>query len=185
MVVLICIAVFVLFVVWSVISYNDIVRLSKQTDHGWAQIRVQLQRRHDMVPNLVETVKGYASHEKETLDAVITARNTASAAVDGRETGRTAQAEGVLSGTLSKLFALKEAYPELKANVNFLKLQEEIASTEDRVAYARQIYNDVCNKFNTRIATFPGMLFKGIGSFKARELFEAEEGAEKAPVIKF
>jgi LemA protein len=185
MAVLICVAVVVLLAVWGVLSYNEIVRLSKQTDAGWSHIRVQLQRRHDMVPNLVETVKGYAAHEKETLDAVITARNAAASAVDDKQTGRAAQAEGVLTGTLSKLFALKEAYPELKANVNFLKLQEEIASTEDRVAYARQFYNDVSTKFNTKIATFPGMLIKGIGSFKERELFEAEEGAAVAPVVKF
>lgn len=164
--------------------YNNLVRMAKQVDNGWAQISVQLQRRHDLIPNLVETVKGYAAHEQETLQAVIEARNAAVSA-NGSNVQQAAQAEGALTDALSKLFALKEAYPDLKANTNFLKLQEELTSTEDRVSYSRQFYNDAVTKFNTAVTTFPGLIIANFGSFKERDLFEAEAAASVVPTVKF
>lgn len=167
-----------------IVLYNNLVRMAKQVDNGWAQISVQLQRRHDLIPNLVETVKGYAAHEQETLTAVIEARNAAVSA-NGSSVQQAAQAEGLLTGALSKLFALSEAYPDLKASANFLKLQEELTSTEDRVSYSRQFYNDAVTKFNTAVTTFPGLIIAKFGSFKERDLFEAEAAAAVAPTVKF
>lgn len=161
--------------------YNGLVKLRNRVDNAWAQIDVQLKRRHDLIPNLVETVKGYASHEKETLDAVIQARNSAIASQNAGNVAETAQAENALTGTLKSLFALSESYPDLKANQNFLQLQEELTSTEDRIAYARQFYNDEVRKYNTKIQTVPTNFVAGIGNFKEREYFEIAEG-EGEPV---
>ncbi len=167
-----------------VFLYNGLVSSRNRVDNAWAQIDVQLKRRHDLIPNLVETVKGYAAHEKATLDAVINARN---AAMAGQNVGvaQTAQAENVLSGALKSLFALSEAYPDLKANTNFLALQEELTSTEDRIAYARQFYNDEVRRFNTKIQTVPSNFVANIGNFTEREYFEVDD-ADKGPVdVKF
>jgi LemA protein len=143
---------------------------------------VQLKRRIDLIPNLVETVKGYAAHEKETLEGVINARNkamTASTVADQ------AAADNMITGALNKLFALQEAYPDLKANQNFLHLQEELTATEGRVAYARQFYNDIVQKYNTKIATFPTMIFAGMLRFTEREYFEAEDADREVPKVEF
>src|SRR6266478_954903 len=142
----------VIVLAWVAGAYNGLVRLRNQLENAWAQIDVQLKRRHDLIPNLVETVKGYAKHESSTFEKVIQARNMA---VSAKTVGERAEAENVLTGALKSLFAVAEAYPELKANQNFLALQEELTATEDRIAYSRQFYNDEVLKLNTRIQTFP------------------------------
>ena len=163
MIILIILIVVVLLLVFYVISlYNNLVKLRNRIENAWAQIDVQLKRRWDLIPNLVETVKGYASHEKETLDAVITARNSAMSASGPAEA---AQSENMLTGTLKSLFALSEAYPDLKANTNFLELQEELTSTESRIAFARQHYNDSVLGYNTKIQSFPANIVAGMFSF--------------------
>ncbi len=180
-IILVVIAVVALFVVF---AFNGAVRLRNRVDSAWSQISVQLQRRHDLVPNLVETVKGYAAHESSTLEAVTAART---GAVQAQQAGpaQQAQAENVLSGALRQLFALSESYPDLKANQNFLSLQEELTSTEDRIAYARQFYNDSVQKYNTKIQTFPTMVIAGMFNFSKREFFEAEQGSTEVPKVQF
>src|SRR5215471_16917314 len=165
-------------------AYNGVVRLRNRVDSAWSQIGVQLQRRHDLIPNLVETVKGYAAHERQTLEAVVQARNTA---VQAQQSGpaQQAQAENVLTGALRQLFAVAEAYPDLKANQNFLNLQEEITATEDRISYARGYYNDSVQQFNTKIQTFPRNLFAGMFNFQPRQFFQAEEGSQEVPKVQF
>ena len=172
----------VLLVLFLVSIYNGLVKSKNQVESAWAQIDVQLKRRLDLIPNLVETVKGYAAHEKETLEGVIAARNkamTASTVADQ------AAADNMITGALNKLFALQEAYPDLKANQNFLALQEELTATEGRVAYARQFYNDAVLKYNNKIQQFPGVLLAGPMKVSPREYFEAEEGAKTAPKVQF
>ena len=169
-------------VVWVIASYNGLVRLKNAVDGAWAQIDVQLRRRNDLLPNLVETVKGYASHEKETLERVIAARNASLSAKGPRDE---AAADNLVTGALRQLFALQEAYPDLKANQNFLALQEELTSTESRVAYARQYYNDNVQRYNTRIQSFPAMIFASMFRFTEREYFEADEGSREAPQVRF
>ena len=159
--------------------YNTLVTLRNRCDNGWSQIDVQLRRRYDLIPNLVETVKGYAKHEREVFERVTQARNAAIAATGVKDLGA---AENVLSGALKSLFAVAEAYPELKANQNFLLLQEELAGTESKIAYARQFYNDVVMKFNTRQQVFPANIIAGMFQFKLKEYFEIEEPAAKEPV---
>ena len=163
--------------------YNSLVRLRQQARNAWSQIDVQLKRRYDLIPNLVEAVRGYAAHEKETFDRVVQARN---AAVSAGGVAQQAQAENVLTGALRQLFALSEAYPDLKANQNFLALQEELSSTENKISFARQHYNDVVAAYNTRRLSFPAnVLAPGFG-FAAEEFFEIETPAEKtAPQVKF
>jgi LemA protein len=181
---LIVIAVVVaLLAVFVVITYNGLIRRRNQVDNAWSQVDVQLKRRLDLVPNLVETVKGYAAHEKATLEAVITARNAAMAAGPGPEAQ--GQADNMLTGALRQLFALSEAYPDLKANQNFLALQEELTSTESRVAYARQFYNDSVLEYHNKLDTFPTVLVAKMGNFPHREFFEAEDAARTAPNVKF
>lgn len=177
-VVLILVVVIVVPLVWGVLAYNGIVRLKNRVESAWAQIEVQLNRRHDLIPNLVETVKGYAAHEQATLENVIAARNRAVAA-----TGPAAQAEAekAVTGALANVFALSEAYPDLKANQNFLALQTELSETEDRVAYARQYYNDAVNRYNDKIQTFPGVFVARAAGFGEREYFQAE-GDARGPV---
>ncbi len=160
------------------LMYNGLVKLRNKVENAWAQIDVQLKRRHDLIPNLVETVKGYATHEKETLERVVQARNMAVAATGPQEQ---AQAENMVSGALKSIFALSEAYPDLKANQNFLNLQEELTSSEDRISYARQFYNDTVNRYNTKIQTFPSVFVAGMFRFNQREYFEAE-GDARGPV---
>jgi LemA protein len=167
---IIIVAVLVLLLLFFVLQYNGLVRLRNQVENAWSQIDVQLRRRYDLIPNLVETVKGYAAHERETLEAVVQARNAAIAAPGPAEQ---AQAENILTGALRQLFALSESYPDLKANQNFLALQEELTSTEDRIAYARQYYNDSVLGYNNKLQTFPSNLVASAFSFTEREYFEA------------
>jgi len=181
--VIIIVVLIVLVVLVFVAMYNGLVRLRNRVDNAWSQIDVQLKRRHDLIPNLVETVKGYASHEKETLDRVIQARNSA---MNAGGVAATAQAENMLTGALKSLFALSEAYPDLKANTNFLELQEELTSTEDRVSYARQFFNDSVLKYNNKIQTIPSNMIAGMFNFTAREFFEVEEPeAREVPKVEF
>jgi LemA protein len=156
--------------------------LRNRVDNAWAQIDVQLKRRYDLIPNLVETVKGYASHEKETLERVIQARNMAMAATGVEQQG---QAENMLTGALKSLFAVAEAYPDLKANQNFMQLQEELTNTEGKIAYARQFYNDSVMSFNTAIQSFPTNVLAGMFGFGEREYFEIEPAAAEAPSVQF
>ncbi len=180
----IIIVIVVLIAIVFVAGYNGLVRLRNRIDSAWAQIGVQLERRHDLIPNLINTVKGYAEHEKSTFEGVVAARNAAIAAKDsGPE--QQAQAENVLSGALRQLFALAEAYPDLKANQNFLSLQEELTSTEDRIAYSRQFYNDSVMKYDNKIQSIPSNLIAGMFGFKPREYFQAEQGASEVPNVQF
>ncbi len=176
---LVCLAV-VLVLVWTIVTYNRLVRQRNQVDAAWAQIDVQLKRRYDLIPNLVETVKGYAAHEKGTLDAVVQARNGAVAAANADPAGR-AEAENLLTQTLGRLFALAEAYPNLKANENFAALQSELANTEDKIAYSRQFYNGAVQTYNNATQTIPTNLIAGMMGFRAKEFFQTAEG-ERGPV---
>ncbi|MET0458887.1 MAG: LemA family protein [Ilumatobacteraceae bacterium] len=181
---LIVIAVLVvLLIVYGIAAYNGLIRRRNQIENAWSQIDVQLKRRLDLIPNLVETVKGYASHERETLDAVIKARNSAIAAPD--TPGAQAQADNALTGALRQVFALSEAYPDLKANQNFLALQEELTATEGRVAYARQFYNDSVLDYNNKLQQFPTVFFANALKFEKREYFEADEAARTVPTVEF
>jgi len=180
--IIIVVAIVVIAILIFVVQYNGLVRLRNRIDNAWSQIDVQLQRRHDLIPNLVETVKGYAAHERETLEKVVQARNQAVAAQGPAAQG---QAENVLTGALRQLFAVAEAYPDLKANQNFLNLQEELTSSEDRVAYARQFYNDTVLKYNNKIQTIPSNVIAGMFNFQEREYFEGEEEARTVPRVQF
>lgn len=162
--------------------YNNLVTLRNRVDNAWQNIDTQLQRRNDLIPNLVETVKGYAEHEKETLDAIAAARNAAISATTPEEK---MAADNVLTGALRQLFAVAEAYPDLKANTNFLQLQASLEETENKVSYARQSYNDCVLNYNNGIQTFPGNIFAGIFQFKPRTGFEAAEAAREVPQVKF
>jgi LemA protein len=163
--------------------YNSLVALRQQVKNGWSQIDVQLKRRYDQIPNLVETVKGYAAHEKETLERVIQARNAAVSATGVKDQ---AQAENMLTGALRQIFALSERYPNLKANENFLALQEELTATENRISFARQHYNDTVAGYNTKIQSFPANLLAGTFGFQEEEFFEIEDLAQReAPAVKF
>ncbi len=174
--------VVVLIVLFVIFTYNGLVQLRELVRSSWSQIDVQLKRRHDLIPNLVETVKGYAAHERSTLEAVIAARN---AAMGAQSLPDRQQAENVLTGTLRSLFAVAEAYPNLKANENFLMLQEELAGTEGKIAYARQHYNDVVQTYNTRIRIFPANLVAGPAGFTPEAYFEIEAGERSVPTVKF
>ncbi|HEY5887225.1 MAG TPA: LemA family protein [Acidimicrobiales bacterium] len=181
-VLLIVLAVIAVIVIFLVVTYNGLVKLRNRIENAWAQIDVQLKRRYDLIPNLVETVKGYASHERETLEAVTQARNMA---VNAQGVGEQAQAENMLSGALKSLFAVSEAYPDLKANQNFLNLQEELTGTEGRIAYSRQFYNDSVLRYNTKIQTFPAVVIAGMMRFTPREYFEAEPESRDAVQVSF
>ena len=171
----------VVVLIYFVGIYNGLVRARNETKNAWSQIDVQLKRRHDLIPNLVETVKGYAKHESETLEAVILARNAAVSAQGPKEAG---VAEGMLSAALGKLFALSEAYPDLKANQSFLALQEELTSTENKIGFARQAYNDAATRYNNQREVFPANLISG--GFEEAELFEVETPAEReVPKVEF
>jgi LemA protein len=175
----------VVVVILAVIGiYNRLITLRNMVDEAWAQIEVQLRRRFDLIPNLVETVKGYAAHERETLEKVTAARSAISQA--GSSVAEQAQAQNMLTGALKSLFAVTEAYPNLKADQNFLKLQEELTSTEGKIAYARQYYNDSVRGFNTAKQVFPANFISGMFNFKDREFYEIEEAAAREPVkVKF
>jgi len=168
--ILLVLIVFVL--VASIGMYNKLVSLRQQVKNAWAQIDVQLKRRYDLIPNLVETVKGYMKHEQETLEKVIKARNAALSATSVKDKS---VAEGQLTAALGGIFALSESYPELKSNENMLSLQEELKSTENKIGFARQYYNDTVTAYNTRLETFPSSIFASLGSFKPQELFELDE----------
>jgi len=176
-------AIIALLVIVAIVTYNSLIRSRNQVENSWSQIDVQLKRRIDLIPNLVETVKGYAAHEKETLDAVIKARNAAIAAPT--DPHAQAAADSQLTGALRQVFALSEAYPDLKANQNFLALQEELTATEGRVAYARQFYNDTVLNYNNKIQAFPTVIFANMLKFDKREYFEADEAAREVPKIGF
>jgi LemA protein len=179
---LILLAIVVALVIFVIVSYNSLIALRNRIENAWAQIDVQLKRRYDLIPNLVETVKGYATHEQETLQSVIQARNMAQAATG---VGEQAQAENMLTGALKSLFAVSEAYPDLKANQGFLQLQEELTGTEGRIAYARQFYNDTVYKYNTKIQAFPGLLFAKAFSFTEREYFETDDETRGPVQVEF
>ena len=176
---LLALGIVVLVVGWVILAYNGLVTLRNQLRNAWAQIDVQLKRRHDLIPNLVETVKDYMEYEEEVLTRVTEARSRAVAAQGPAEQ---AQAENALTGALRQLFAVVENYPQLKANENVMRLQEELTGTENRIAFARQFYNDTVMRFNTRIQTFPTNLIAGMLGFTAQEFFATDEPTEREPV---
>ena len=163
-------------------GYNGLVKRRNQVENAWSQIDVQLKRRHDLIPNLVETVKGYAAHEQQTFERVIAARNAAQAAQGPAEQ---AQAENLLTGALRQLFALAEAYPELRASENFASLQAELAETENKIAVSRQIYNDTVLSYNNKVQQVPSNFVASMFGFSVREFFEAGDEAEEAPKVDF
>jgi LemA protein len=163
--------------------YNALIRLRNQVDNAWSQIDVQLKRRHDLIPNLVETAKGYMKHERETFEAITQAR---SQAMGAKSVAETAKAEGQLADALSKFMLVVENYPDLKANQNFLALQEELTSTENKIAFSRQNYNDQVLFYNNKIQMFPSNIIAGMFSFTKRDFFEVETAAEReAPKVSF
>lgn len=165
---------------WLVATFNGLVALKNQTTNGWRQIDVQLKRRHDLIPNLVNTVKGFMQYEQGTLEKVIQARNSA---INAQGVAASGEAEAALTQSLGRLFALAEAYPELKSNENVLQLQEELTSTENKIAFARQHYNDLVMRFNTVQEQFPTTVFAGMLGFKPAEFFEVEEAARATPTV--
>jgi LemA protein len=179
---IVLVIVVVLLALYLVVSYNGLVSLRNRIENAWAQIDVQLTRRYDLIPNLVETVKGYAAHERETLDAVIQARN---AGMNAEGPHDQAAAENQLTGALKSLFALSEAYPDLKANQNFAQLQEELTGTEGRIAYARQFYNDSVYRYNTKVQSFPANILAGMFRFSEREYFQADDESRGPTQVSF
>ena len=175
----IVIAILVLFVIF---LYNSLIRLRNEVKNSWAQIDVQLKRRNDLIPNLVETVKGYMSHEKTVLENITKAR---SAFLSAQSMTEKSKASNMLSQTLKSLFAVSENYPQLKANENFMQLQEELSGTESKIAYARQHFNDIVMEFNTKIETFPNSMFANMLSFGKEALFAATEEERKNVKVKF
>ena len=182
-VLVVLIGIVVVVGLWVVGIYNGLVRLRNQVKNAWAQIDVQLKRRHDLIPNLVETVKGYAGHEKTTLENVVKARGAAVQAQGPQEQGK---AESMLSSALGRLMVVVEQYPDLKANQNFLALQEELTSTENKIGFSRQHYNDSVMTYNTRTESFPVNVIAGMFGFKGEEFFELDdEAAREAPKVAF
>jgi LemA protein len=180
---LILIGVVVLLVLFVIAQYNRLVRLNITVDEAFAQIEVQLKRRADLIPNLVETVKGYAKHEQSTFDAVVAARAKATSASTVADV---AAADGALTNALRGLLAVAEAYPDLKASANFLSLQEELSTTENKVSFARQFYNDNVRSLNTAVKTIPTSFFAGLAKVGAREFYEVENAADRnVPNVKF
>lgn len=171
-----------IIVIWAIFAYNGFVTLRNQIENSWSQIDVQLKRRYDLVPNLVETVKGYAKHERETFEKVVEARNKIMTASNPKQR---ADAENMLTGALKSIFALSEEYPKLQANQNFLMLQEELAGIESKIAYARQFYNDMVLKYNTKTQVLPDSIIANIFGFKPRDYFEIEEAAKEVVKVKF
>ncbi|MDB5762187.1 MAG: lemA2 [Herminiimonas sp.] len=190
--VIVLLAIILLVVFWAVGAYNRLVSLRNQFRNAFSQIDVQLKRRHDLIPNLVETAKGYMKHERDTLEAVIAARNQAAAANvkavadpgNAAAVQQMAAAEGALSSTLGKMFALSEAYPDLKANQNMMQLTEELSSTENRIAFSRQAYNDGVMQYNTSLEQFPGSMIANLFAFKSAELLQATESPEERKAVK-
>jgi len=179
------IGIVVVLILWFVFIFNGLVRLRNQVKNAWAQIDVQLKRRHDLIPNLVETVKGYKDFERATLEAVTKARNVAQQAI-GQGVGAQAKAEGELSGALTRLLAVVERYPDLKANQNFLALQEQLTSTENKISFSRQFYNDSVLNYNNKTQMFPSNLVAAMTGFKQGEFFEVEKAEEReVPKVSF
>jgi LemA protein len=180
--IIVVLAVVGILLLFLIVTYNRLVKLRNRIDAAWSQIDVQLKRRHDLIPNLVETVKGYAAHERETLEAVVAARRQA---VDATGVEQQAQAENMLTGALRQLFALAEAYPDLKANQNFLALQEELTGTEGRIAFSRQFYNEQTLAYDNARESFPTNVVAGVFNFEPREYFEAEESSREPVRVDF
>ncbi len=184
----IIIGFFVILALWAMGSYNGLVKLRNRYRNAFAQIDVQLKRRHDLIPNLVETAKGFMAHERETLEAVIQARNMASSASQAASTedassmGALMAAESGLGNALGKLFALSESYPDLKSNANMMQLSEELTSTENKVAFSRQAYNDSVTEYNTKTEVFPSSILAGMFNFGQATLFEVAEEGERDPI---
>ena len=178
----IVIGIIVLLAFWFISIYNKLIKLRNRKDDQWAQIDVQLKRRADLIPNIVETVKGYAGHEKSTLEDVIKARNTF---VSAKTPEEEMQAAGEMTQALTKLFALTEAYPDLKANTNFLSLQNDLKETEDKISYARQFFNDTVLTYNNKVEMFPSSILAKMFGFKRSPFFELAEADREAPVVKF
>ena len=177
--------IIVVLILFYVLTYNGLIRLRNQVKNAWAQIDVQLKRRYDLIPNLMETVKGYMKHERETLEAVTNARNLAQKISDSGVAARS-KAEAELGTALGRLLAVAESYPDLKANQNFLSLQEELASTENKISFSRQYYNDSVLNYNNKIQMFPSNIVAGIGGFKIGEFFEVTAANEReAPKVSF
>jgi LemA protein len=177
------VAIIVLLLLWLVSMFNKLVKLRNRSENAWAQVDVQLRKRYDLIPNLVETVKGYAAHERETFQNVTEAR---AAAQQAQTPAEAAQAEGLLSQALGRLFAVAEAYPELQADENFRQLQSEVAETENRIAVSRQVYNDTVLTYNNAAQTVPGTFVAGPFGFTTREFFDVEDEAQReAPQISF
>lgn len=176
-------AIILILIIAVIGIYNSMVSLRNKVDNSWHQIDVQLRKRYDLIPNLVETVKGYAKHERETLQNVINARKMG---IDAKDVKSQAKAENMITGALKSLFAVSESYPNLKADQHFSKLMDQLNGIESNIAYARQFYNDMVMKFNTRIQTFPGNMFARMFHFTARDYFEIEEATARGPVkVKF
>lgn len=188
---IIILAVVAIVAIWGITGYNGMVKADEAVSTAWSNVENQYQRRADLIPNLVNTVKGYAAHEKETLDAVISARTRATqVTVDAdnltpEKLQEFQKAQGEVGSALGRLLAITEAYPELKANQNFLELQAQLEGTENRISVERRNFNDVAKSYNTSIRTFPRNLLAGMFGFEKRPYFEAQEGAEKAPEVQF
>lgn len=178
----IALAVIGLLVLFFVFMYNSLVGKRNKVRNSWGQIDVVLKRRFDLIPNLVETVKGYAKHERETFEAVTSARTKYLSASTPEDMMK---ANGEMTQVLGRLFAVAEAYPEIKANVNFLELQGELSKTEDKISFARQFYNDVVMEYNNAVQMFPGSLVAGVTGFREEPFFRVEEGEKSAPQVKF
>jgi LemA protein len=179
----IVLGIIVVIVLWVIGVFNGLIKLKNRTDEAWSDIDVQLKRRHDLIPNLIETVKGYAAHEKQAFESVTNAR---AKAISAQGINEKAKAEDALSGTLKTLFAVAEAYPDLKANTNFLELQRELSDTENKIQAARRFYNGNVRDLNIKIETFPSRIIAGMLGFKKRDFFEVENAAEKeVPQVKF
>jgi len=180
---LVILAIIVIPIIAFIGIYNALVRLRNQVKNAWSQIDVQLKRRHDLIPNLIETAKGYMKHERQTLESITEAR---SKAMGAQSVGDKAKAEGALTGAMGKFFLVVENYPDLKANQNFLALQEELTSTENKIAFARQGYNDQVLFFNNKIQVFPSNIVAGMFGFKTEEFFEIEDKAQReVPKVQF
>lgn len=180
---IIILVILAIIVLWFIVAYNRFIRLRKRTDEAWSDIDVQLKRRHDLIPNLVETVKGYASHERELFEKVTEAR---AKAISASGTAQKAQAENMLSGALKSLFAVAENYPQLRASENFSKLQEELSDTENKIQAARRFYNGNVRDLNTALEVFPSNIVAKIFGFKSAEFFQLEGEEERKPVeVKF
>ena len=179
---IIVIAIVVILIIWFVATYNSLINLRNRVKDQWSQIDVQLKRRADLIPNLVETVKGYAKHEKTTLDEVINARNSFNSASSKEEE---IKASGELTGMLNRLFALAESYPDLKANQNFMSLQNDLRDTEDKISTMRQFYNDTVLTYNNKVETIPSNIVAKLANFKVESFFEMNEQEKEVPKVSF